>query len=84
VVREVMNDLDITQHAMALQSDAPPIESPRVAAPPPITAPQAKNVNALSPAEAKAYMQQVVLKLKTWEQTLDAPPQARTGKSGSE
>ena len=71
---------------MAFESDAPPVE-PNPVTPAPIAVPQiphAKSVAALSPAEAKAYMQQVVLKLKTWEETLDAPSPSRGGKSSSE
>jgi len=66
VVREVIADLDITQHAIDLQSEAPAIEAPAALKPaiPP------RNLDALSPADAKAYMQQVVLKLKNWEQSL--------------
>ena len=88
VVREVISDLDITQHATALQSDLPPATPPvsqRAGAPPaPVSQ---KKLDALSPADARAYMQQVVLKLKNWEQSLSAPATrtpAGNGDSGSD
>jgi general secretion pathway protein A len=88
VVREVMADLDITQHTIALQSDERPVEPP-VQRPEPATVasiPRVKNEGALSPAAAKAYMQEVVLKLKNWEQALDTPGRnaGRNGKTGSD
>jgi general secretion pathway protein A len=89
VVQEVISDLDITQHASALQPDPVTVDAPALLreAAPALPVAQGKDGGALSPANAKAYMQQVVLKLKNWEQSLE-PPAARfprrNGKSGSD
>jgi len=89
VVQEVMADLDIHKHTLALESDASPMPQPEPQAKPePVPAvPPAKSKGALSPSEAKAYMQEIVLKLKNWEQTLDTPAgriAARNAKSNSD
>jgi len=89
VVQEVMADLDIHKHTLALESDASPMPEPKPQAKPePVPAvPPAKSKGALSPSEAKAYMQEIVLKLKNWEQTLDTPAgriAARNAKSNSD
>ena len=80
VVQEVMADLDINKHTVALESQAVPTTSAEPEEPKPQPVPgaapaaaAAKNKGALSPSEAKAYMQEIVLKLKNWEQTLDTP-----------
>src|SRR5215467_13316566 len=70
VVQEVISDLDITKHL----TDTPyaPLAEQSLSIPPVTPAPVAsKNGEALSPAEARSYMQQVVSKLKNWEQSLD-------------
>ncbi|MBZ5719450.1 MAG: AAA family ATPase [Acidobacteriia bacterium] len=89
VVQEVISDLDITKHltdtpfAPLAADDAAPAATEDAVAPPP----PGKNGEGLSPAEARSYMQQVVLKLKSWEQSLTQPtqrPPARTPESKSE
>ena len=80
VVREVMTDLDIsrlvtTTEVPEVPAMAPPVTAlPRPPAPvkaaiPPVAAGAARET--LSPAEAKDYMQQVILKLKGWQQSLE-------------
>jgi general secretion pathway protein A len=58
--------------ASAPAIDVPPLRSENVSVPPspPPPAPS-KNGESLTPAEAKAYMQQVAAKLKNWQESLD-------------
>jgi general secretion pathway protein A len=81
VVQEVISDLDITQHLSdtplaALAAEA--ASSGEKAGTPPAPSRDEEN---LSPADARAYMQQVALKLKSWGQSQDQTthqPEART------
>jgi hypothetical protein len=71
-VKEVIADLDISK----LTSGAPALPSDFVDMYPrsrqPAVAPNGQNNHEiLSPAEAAAYMQQVALKLKNWQDSLD-------------
>jgi len=88
VVKEVVSDLDISRLVSepAFEPAAVPVPhafhplssaAPSFAPPPPLRNHQA----ALSPAEAKAYMQQVALKLKTWQDSLDKTVSG-TGRDG--
>jgi general secretion pathway protein A len=69
---------------VAAASDAPPL---RIEAVPASPAPRA-NGESLTPAEARAYMQQVAAKLKSWQGSLDRSsaqhPRARTGGSAGD
>jgi general secretion pathway protein A len=74
VVQEVISDLDITKHL----TDAPyaPLAEESLSVQPATPIPSAtKNGEGLSPAEARSYMQQIVSKLKNWEQSLDRSTQ---------
>jgi len=73
-VKEVIADLDIsklTSEAPAeLSSDFVDMSYPRTRQP--AVAPNGQNNHEiLSPAEAAAYMQQVAMKLKNWQDSLD-------------
>ncbi len=79
VVREVISDLDISQF------DAEPAPPLPALLPPPPPAPVVANPGTpLTPAEAKAYMQQISEKLKTWQESLDQAlrgiPAGRSGR----
>jgi general secretion pathway protein A len=64
IVREVISDLDISQFA-----SEPELALPAAPAPPvPATA---NPGDPLTPAQAKAYMQQISEKLKNWQESLD-------------
>jgi general secretion pathway protein A len=73
-VKEVIADLDISK----LTSDAPStlptdfVDMPYAHSRQPAVAPNGQNNHEiLSPAEAAAYMQQVAMKLKNWQDSLD-------------
>ena len=73
VVQEVISDLDITKHL----TSAPEPQSELAVALEPgengssrVPAPD-RNGDPLTPAEAKAFMQQVTMKLKNWERSLE-------------
>jgi hypothetical protein len=73
-VREVIADLDISK----LTSEAPSILPSDFGEPaylrgrqPPVASNGQNNHEILSPAEAAAYMQQVAMKLKNWQDSLD-------------
>jgi general secretion pathway protein A len=86
VVREVISDLDITKH-LTDTPYAPLAEETSPALPAAAVPAAAKNGDGLSPAEAKSYMQQIVSKLKNWEQSLDRSsqrPSARMPESKTE
>jgi general secretion pathway protein A len=73
-VREVIADLDISKLTTEIASVIPPefaeMDSPRNRSASP--APNGQNNHEiLSPTEAAAYMQQVALKLKNWQDSLD-------------
>jgi general secretion pathway protein A len=89
VVQEVVSDLDISKHVPDAAPGPVSLEAlPSVSENPsaPASVPEkngearngeARNIDALSPAEARAYMQQLVLKLKHWEQSLKQPQPSR-------
>jgi hypothetical protein len=69
-VKEVIADLDISKLTSDVPSDFVEMDyphNPRLSAP----ANGQGNHEILSPAEAAAYMQQVALKLKNWQDSLD-------------
>jgi general secretion pathway protein A len=69
-VKEVIADLDISKLTSDVPSDMVEMDYPRR----PHASPPANgqgNHEILSPAEAAAYMQQVALKLKNWQDSLD-------------
>ena len=74
IVREVISDLDISKLG-SLSTPPPPepvyIPKPLVAPVPPPIPPRGKNGEHLSPAEAKAYMQQISDRLKDWQESLN-------------
>jgi len=73
IVNEVISDLDISKLTSAAQPESPAFE-PLQAPIPPIPSSAAGNGNKgeiLTPAEAAAYMQEVVLKLRNWQRSLD-------------
>ena len=79
LVEEVINDLDISQHVTEL-APAKPLDFQSLAsmmggnpAPARMAAPAAtgERLNALTPAEARAYMQQLSVQLKDWQHNLD-------------
>src|SRR5579863_9695986 len=73
IVKEVIADLDISK----LTSDGSSSLTPGFDVPyqpsrqPPVSSNGQNNHEILSPAEAAAYMQQVALKLKNWQDSLD-------------
>jgi AAA domain len=97
VVREVISDLDIGQHVQEVSSDAPAVapgpvaEAPEVARRrreevPGVPVPASAKRESLSPAEAKAYMQQVAAKLRNWQSSLEPGGQSpgRNGRPGED
>ena len=71
IVKEVTSDLDIskfTSEAEPVTRSFEPVASPRLHS---SAATPGKGQEVLSPAEAAAYMQEVALKLKNWQQSLD-------------
>jgi type II secretory pathway predicted ATPase ExeA len=73
VVREVVSDLDISKLTSAAQPESQGVElfSTEVADIPSAPAGNGSKGEILTPAEAAAYMQEVVLKLKTWQRSLE-------------
>jgi len=72
VVKEVISDLDISKLTTDLLPDAeiePPYRPTRDVST--TLSGQASRREILSPAEAAAYMQEVAIKLKRWQQSLD-------------
>jgi len=72
VVEEVISDLDISKLTSLAQPEVPDLEVFEPATPTVAAAPSrngAKEI--LTPAEAAAYMQEVVLKLRNWQRSLD-------------
>jgi hypothetical protein len=71
VVNEVMSDLDIQRLTWGVPSET--LESPYSRPPDVVNAPaEAESYKEISnAAEAAAYMQQVVLKLRNWRESLD-------------
>ncbi|MBZ5600136.1 MAG: AAA family ATPase [Acidobacteriia bacterium] len=97
IVQEVIADLDISKHVPEVSSDAPvaqvPVPTANVPLPRreevPLTASRAPGGNgaSLTPAEARAYMQQLAAKLKSWQGALDRttkPHEVRTGRHSSD
>jgi general secretion pathway protein A len=74
VAREVISDLDISKFTSASQPESPTFEPlPRlISEMPPATAANESGEELLTPAEAAAYMQEVVSKLKTWQRSSTA------------
>jgi general secretion pathway protein A len=79
LVEEVINDLDISQHVTEVgpqrPSDYQEMASMMAGSPAnrrtaPV-APTAERIDSLTPAEARAYMQQLSGQLKDWQHTLD-------------
>ena len=70
VVREVIADLDISKLTSEVPSEPIDFASPRDYKSSPVVSAQ-NNSEILSPADAAAYMQQVALKLKNWQDSLD-------------
>jgi len=81
VVDEVISDLDISKLTSVAQLEVPTLEPVQVATPqvPSTAGGNGSKGEILSPAEAAAYMQEVVLKLRNWQRSLDknATAQAR-------
>jgi general secretion pathway protein A len=72
VVREVVSDLDISRlTSPALEGTGFEPLSPPTPHLPSATAGNGSKGEILTPAEAAAYMQEVVLKLKTWQRSLE-------------
>jgi general secretion pathway protein A len=91
VVREVISDLDISKllptapplpalqpRDTTLDAQPPRTEIPNVSAP---LAPS-NDGQVLSPAEAKAYMQELAMKLKNWQDSLDNVIRRASGPEG--
>jgi general secretion pathway protein A len=70
VVREVIGDLDISKLTTEIPPDFADVPYPRSRNLSTAT-PAQNNHEILSPTEAAAYMQQVALKLKNWQESLD-------------
>jgi general secretion pathway protein A len=84
VVKEVMSDLDISRLMSGIEAEenlpGVPVAEPqpvRGALPPLNHMPQN-----LSPAEAKAYMQQLALRLRNWQVAVDKTTPSSPGKPG--
>jgi general secretion pathway protein A len=74
ILKEVIADLDITRLTSRSEARIPTPEEFLKAAPVAAASPSSKPNNhreILSPAEAAAYMQEVALKLRNWQQSLD-------------
>jgi general secretion pathway protein A len=71
VVKEVIADLDISKLTTDLPADLVNMAFPPSRPAPPAANGQNNNHEILSPAEAAAYMQQVAMKLKNWQDSLD-------------
>jgi general secretion pathway protein A len=69
VVKEVMSDLDISK--LLPESPPNPVPHPVSQARPISTIPYQDRAEVLTPDDAKAYMQQVALRLKNWQRSLD-------------
>ena len=81
-MREVQADLDISRHTEMLASLGTPSPavvpaSPVAVAAAPLARPRVQSQDVLSPEDAKAYMEQVILKLKGWQQSLDQTSHSR-------
>jgi general secretion pathway protein A len=72
VVNEVISDLDISRLTSAAQPEGSGFEPLQPVTPlAPSTAGSNGKGEILSPAEAAAYMQEVILKLRNWQRSLD-------------
>jgi general secretion pathway protein A len=79
LVQEVIGDLDISKLGSGIQNAVPQVEIPAMPeirrTPMPVGAPtnslRGRNGGNLSPAEAKAYMQEISERLKDWQDTLN-------------
>lgn len=76
VVKEVMSDLDISKLTSGAPADSAEAELPYLRAQSVSNVRPIRSVHpeTLSPADAAAYMQQVALKLKNWQESLDQTP----------
>jgi general secretion pathway protein A len=74
VMQEVRVDLDITRHTATLAPSASATPAPAVPDTPVSPLLKVRSENVLSPEEAKAYMEQVILKLKSWQQPAEPTP----------
>jgi len=74
VVNEVISDLDISRLTSTAQPETAGFGPPQVATPyiPSTAAGNGNKGEILSPADAAAYMQEVVSKLKNWQRSLDS------------
>jgi general secretion pathway protein A len=75
VVQEVISDLDISKLTSGAPTEELSFEAFAAAAPseavPAVTAGNGNKGDILTPAEAAAYMQEVVMKLRNWQRTVD-------------
>jgi hypothetical protein len=79
IVKEVISDLDISKLTtnkgrMLAEPEPEPLPEPVRAPAHPVSGPaivKRERGEILSPAEAAAYMQEVALKLKNWQRSLD-------------
>jgi general secretion pathway protein A len=85
IVNEVISDLDISKLTSVAQLEDQTFEPVQVAAPqgPSIAGGNGSKGEILSPAEAAAYMQEVVLKLRNWQRSLDQNAAAQGRKTGT-
>jgi hypothetical protein len=67
----VISDLDISKLTTGKPWDMPDPVATQVAAPMPMQAQAPRTGEMLSPAEAAAYMQEVALKLRNWQVSLE-------------
>jgi general secretion pathway protein A len=73
VVKEVITDLDISKLTSAAQLESPAFDPLNAIPDPPSSGPSngKSKEEILTPAEAAAYMQEVVLKLKNWQRSVE-------------
>ena len=73
VVKEVMSDLDLQKLTWGVPSGSLPVDTAYSGIPPMVNSASEPEIHReiSSAAEAAAYMQQVVLKLRTWRESLD-------------
>jgi len=83
IVQEVISDLDITKHLSEPQTEdaAAPAASEKHRVP---VVPLRSNGETLSPAEAKAFMRQITLKLRNWQTSLNQRSGSAVQKTGVE
>jgi len=74
VVKEVISDLDINKYVPTSPSLAPDISQRHNGDVSASSYPPTHSAQVLSPADAKAYMQQVAAKLRNWQESLEQHP----------